>query len=177
MESEIITKLKRQKVTELVGWDKEEEELSFMLATTIGVRASQILNFKKEKRNRQIRSRKNSEDSHSSRDASGHEGLADAEDRVAGSLDSLPRELRLLRKIHDRRHRRLSRALPHHILRCHKTLQQDRIGRNPKLDLGESTRLVPAIDGRQGTKQRRSVSDSSGSSPSTVREGRRRWRR
>lgn len=44
MESEITTELKRKKATELVGWDKEEEELSFMLATTIRARRSQKLN-------------------------------------------------------------------------------------------------------------------------------------
>lgn len=59
-------------------------------------------------------------DSHSSGDTTGDERLADAEDRVAGGLDALPRELGLLsREVDDRRDRRLPRVLPHHILRRH----------------------------------------------------------
>lgn len=61
--------------------------------------------------------------SHSTGDAAGDERLANGEDSVAGGLDPLPRELRLLRQVHDRRHRRLSRALAHYVLRCHQSIK------------------------------------------------------
>lgn len=58
--------------------------------------------------------------SHSSSDTSRHERFADAKDRVARGLDALPRELCLLGQVHDRVDCRLPRALPDHILRCHR---------------------------------------------------------
>ncbi|RWW51581.1 hypothetical protein BHE74_00042048, partial [Ensete ventricosum] len=127
-------------------------------------------NVTREVDERRVSRKGDPEDSHSSGDASGDEGLADAEDRVPGCLDALPRELRLLGKVHDSRNRRIPGALPHHILRRHQTLQRDRIGQTlakTKEREHASSRRETRGDGSGGG----SLLHSPASSPSAVSGG------
>ncbi|RRT35200.1 hypothetical protein B296_00048955, partial [Ensete ventricosum] len=127
-------------------------------------------NVTREVDERRVSRKGDPEDSHSSGDASGDEGLADAEDRVPGCLDALPRELRLLGKVHDSGNRRIPGALPHHILRRHQTLQRDRIGQTlakTKEREHASSRRETRGDGSGGG----SLLHSPASSPSAVSGG------